>query len=82
MENAVKRLVDFLARGPAVDASRGLLRVCQVHEPVLRNAHLGRRLGQGSTPLLKQLAVLGVARQADDDQEKRSKHHESPTARR
>ena len=75
-----ERLVDFLARGATADVRRvpsclPLVTSRSAGTPTLADAAAG-------DPTLKQLAVLGVARQADDDQEKRSKHHESPTARR
>ena len=77
-----ERLVDFLARGATGDASGGFLRVCRSTRAGLPVRLPWPTPQPRAMPTSEALAVLGVARQADDDQEKRSKHHESPTARR
>jgi hypothetical protein len=43
---------------------------------------MARGLGELAAPLMEQLAVLRIAREADDDEKKCVKHYDSPTARR
>ena len=62
------------------DGSRSA--VSQVDDTLLRDAELQRRRGEIGRPLPEQLPVLGIAGQADDDEQEGAEHHASPTARR
>ncbi len=72
---AVDRLLDLLARrAPGRELVALALLIDEVHEPLGRHADLGGRLRERRAPLVEQLAVLRVAGQADDDEEKGLEH--------
>ncbi|PYR75255.1 MAG: hypothetical protein DMF87_20915 [Acidobacteria bacterium] len=58
------------------------LLIDEVDDVIGGHTELAGRLRQLAAPLVEQLAVLGIAREADEDQQERMKHYDSPTARR
>jgi hypothetical protein len=82
-DEAVERLVDLLERRLARDAGLALGGlVHQVHHVIGGHAQASGRLDEFAAPFVEQLAVLGIAREPDDDQQEDMEHQDNPTARR
>ena len=68
----VERLADLLDRRLAGDVLVAFRRrIDEIDQLLGGHAELRRRLGELAAPLVEQLAVFGIASEADEDQQKR-----------